>query len=33
MLSSGEHSYEEEGVEAMELTADGKARANNGGTH
>jgi hypothetical protein len=31
LFLEGEHSYEEEGVEAMELTVDGKARANNGG--
>jgi hypothetical protein len=33
LFLEGEHSYEEEGVEAMELTVDGKARANNGGIH
>jgi hypothetical protein len=33
LFLEGEHLYEEEGVEAMELTVDGKARANNGGIH
>jgi hypothetical protein len=31
--SSSKAPHEEEGVEAMELTVDGKARANNGGIH
>jgi hypothetical protein len=33
LFLEGEPSDEEEGVEANELTVDGKARADNGGTH
>ena len=33
LFLEGEHSNEEEDVEAMELIVDGNARANDGGTH